>query len=86
MNHYQFYCLERVKRTYFKLPQNKKLRDFALTPKEARQEREAGRQEGKQEGRQEGMAEGRQEVLAMLSETQREKIMQRLGERKNVSL
>jgi predicted transposase YdaD len=51
---------------------------YALTPEEARQEREAGRQEG----RQEGMAEGRQEILAMLSETQREKIMQRLGEEK----
>jgi len=53
-----------------------------LTPEEAPQEREAGRQEGRQKGRQEGMAEGRQEVLAMLSETQREKIMQRLGEEK----
>ena len=72
LNHYQFYCLERVKRTYFKLPQNKKLRDFALTPKEARQEREAGQQEG------------RQEILAMLPETQREKIRQRLDKDQNV--
>ena len=51
---------------------------YALTPEEARQEREAGRQEG----RQDGMAEGRQEILAMLSETEREKIMQRLASEK----
>jgi hypothetical protein len=51
---------------------------YALTPEEARQEREAGRQEG----RREGMTEGIQKVLAMLSETQREKIMQRLSEEK----
>jgi predicted transposase YdaD len=54
---------------------------YALTPEEARQERESGRQEG----RQEGMAEGIQKVLAMLSETQREKVMQSLGEEKNAS-
>ncbi len=41
---------------------------YALTPEEARKERE------------DGMAEGIQKVLAMLSETQREKIKQRLGE------
>jgi len=43
---------------------------YALTPEEARQEREAGRQEGRQEGQ--------QEVLAMLSEAERDKIRQRL--------
>ena len=47
---------------------------YALTPEEARQEREAGQQEGRQEGI--------QKVLAMLSETQREKVMQILGEEK----
>jgi len=52
---------------------------YALTPQEARREREAGEQEGMQKGRQ----EGRQEILAMLPETQREKIMQRLGEEKH---
>ena len=45
---------------------------YALTPEEARQERDAGRQEGRQEGQ--------QEVLAMLSEAERDKIRQRLGE------
>jgi predicted transposase YdaD len=43
---------------------------YALTPEEARKEREAGRQEGRQEGI--------QEVLAMLSEADRDKIRQRL--------
>jgi flagellar biosynthesis/type III secretory pathway protein FliH len=65
---------------------------YALTPEEARREREAGEQEGLQKGRQkgrqegiaEGMAKGRQEILAMLPETQREKIMQRLGKDYNV--
>jgi uroporphyrinogen-III synthase len=59
---------------------------YALTPEEARREREVGRQEGRQDGMAEGLAglaEGRQEILAMLSETQREKIMQRLGEEKH---
>ncbi|HIE00153.1 MAG TPA: hypothetical protein EYP59_07670 [Thiotrichaceae bacterium] len=54
---------------------------YALTPEEARQEREAGRQEGREEGLA-GLAEGRQEILAMLSQTQREKIMQRLASEK----
>ncbi len=54
---------------------------YALTPEEARQEREAGRKEGLAEGLV-GLAEGRQEILAMLSETQREKIMQRLASEK----
>jgi len=45
---------------------------YALTPEEARKERE--------DGMAEGMAKGIQKVLAMLSETQREKIKQRLGE------
>jgi predicted transposase YdaD len=47
---------------------------YALTPEEARQERKAGRQEGLQAG----IQEGRQEVLAMLSEAERDKIRQRL--------
>ncbi len=55
---------------------------YALTPEEARREREAGRQDGMAEGLA-GLAEGRQEILAMLSETQREKIMQRLAEEKH---
>jgi len=55
---------------------------YALTPEEARQEREAGRQEGQQEGMAKGMTKGIQKVLAMLSETQREKVMQSLGEEK----
>jgi hypothetical protein len=57
---------------------------YALTPEEARREREVGEQEGLQKGRQEGMAEGIQKVLAMLPETQREKIMQRLDKDQNV--
>ena len=51
---------------------------YALTPEEARQERKAGRQEGLQAGIQEGRQEGRQEILAMLSEAERDKIRQRL--------
>ncbi len=51
---------------------------YALTPEEARREREAGMAEGLA-----GLAEGREEILAMLSETQREKIMQRLAEEKH---
>jgi len=47
---------------------------YALTPEEARQEREAGIQEG--------MEKGIHKVLAMLPETEREKIMQRLDEEK----
>ncbi|HAI67930.1 MAG TPA: hypothetical protein DCM38_00665 [Gammaproteobacteria bacterium] len=47
---------------------------YALTPEEARQEREAGKQEGREEGI--------HKVLAMLSETEREKIMQRLASEK----
>jgi len=43
---------------------------YALTPEEAHQEREAGRQEG--------MEAGIQKVLAMLSEAERDKIRQRL--------
>jgi hypothetical protein len=39
---------------------------YALTPEEARQEREKGRQEG------------RQEILAMLPEVQRAELMRRL--------
>jgi predicted transposase YdaD len=61
---------------------------YALTPEEARQEREAGRQEGmeagiqkgRQEGRQEGMEAGIQKVLAMLPGAERDKIRQSLGE------
>jgi len=49
---------------------------YALTPEEARQEREAGIREGMEKG----MEKGRQEILAMLPETEREKIMQRLDE------
>ena len=49
---------------------------YALTPEEARREREAGQQEGRQEGI--------QKVLAMLPETQREKIRQRLDKDQNV--
>ncbi|TGO03363.1 hypothetical protein PN36_07560 [Candidatus Thiomargarita nelsonii] len=49
---------------------------YALTPEEARKERE----DGMAEGMAEGMAKGIQKVLAMLSEAQREKIKQRLGE------
>jgi len=47
---------------------------YALTPEEARQEREAGRQEGLHAG----IQEGRQEILSMLSEAERDKIRQRL--------
>jgi hypothetical protein len=65
---------------------------YALTPEEARQEREAGRQEGMEAGRQEGMEAGIQKgiqkgmeagiqkVLAMLPGAERDKIRQRLGE------
>ncbi len=48
---------------------------YALTPEEARQERDAGKQEGRQEGI--------QKVLAMLSKTEREKIKQRLASEKH---
>jgi len=51
---------------------------YALTPEEARREREAGRQEGLEEGIEKGIQKGIQEVLAMLSEAEREKIRQRL--------
>jgi len=56
---------------------------YALTPEEARQEREKGMQAGMQVGRQAGMQagkqEGRQEILAMLSEEQRAELMRRLA-------
>ncbi|MEN8217642.1 MAG: hypothetical protein ABFS56_14985 [Pseudomonadota bacterium] len=52
---------------------------YALTPEEARQEREKGRQEGMQEGKKEGKPDGIQEILAMLPEAQRVELMQRLG-------
>jgi len=48
---------------------------YALIPEEARKEREAGIDIGKQEG----IEAGRQEILAMLSDAEREKIKQRLG-------
>ncbi|EDN72693.1 hypothetical protein BGS_1079 [Beggiatoa sp. SS] len=51
---------------------------YALTPEEARREREAGRQEGLEAGIEKGIQKGIQEVLAMLSEAEREKIRQRL--------
>jgi flagellar biosynthesis/type III secretory pathway protein FliH len=53
---------------------------YALTPEEARKERETGRQEGRQEGMEAGIQKGIQKVLAMLSSSERDKIRQRLGE------